>query len=96
MKAYIVHNMDGNEELQAGLETTRSEAIVARKLAEKGAYPLRKAHEKKKVSQVEARWLVEEKVVMATEKEKSKEETTRLRWELQYLRLRFVAQKKDH
>ncbi|KAL6313301.1 hypothetical protein AAG906_005756 [Vitis piasezkii] len=36
MKAYIVHNINGNEELQADLETTRSEATVARKLVEKG------------------------------------------------------------
>lgn len=50
MKAYIVHNIKGNEELQAGLETTRSEATIARKLVEKGAYLLRKVDEKKKVS----------------------------------------------
>lgn len=50
MKAYIVHNINGNEELQADLETTRSEATVARKLVEKGVYLLRKVDEKKKVS----------------------------------------------
>lgn len=96
MKAYIVHNINGNEELQADLETTRSEATVAQKLVEKGAYLLRKVDEKKKVSQVEARWLVEEKVAMAAKKEKAEEEIGRLRWELQDLRARFAAQKKDH
>lgn len=79
MKAYISHNMDDNEELQVGLEMTRSEVIVARKLAEEGAYLLRKADEEKKVSQAKARWLVEEKVVMAAEKKKVEEETVRLR-----------------
>lgn len=96
MKAYIVHNINGNEELQADLETTRSEATVARKLVENSVYLLRKVDEKKKVSQVEARWLVEEKVAMAAKKEKAEEEIARLRWELQDLRARFAAQKKDH
>lgn len=85
MKAYIVHNINGNEELQVDLETTRSEATVARKLVEKGAYLLRKVDEKKKVSQVEAHWLVKEKVAMAAKKEKAEEEIARLRWELQDL-----------
>lgn len=48
------------------------------------------------MSQVEARWLVEEKEAMAAKKEKAKKETARLRQELQDLRARFVAQKKDH
>lgn len=85
MKAYIVHNINGNEELQVDLETTRSEATVARKLVEKGAYLLRKVDEKKKVSQVKAHWLVKEKVAMAAKKEKAEEEIARLRWELQDL-----------
>lgn len=96
MKTYIVHNINGNEELQAGLETTRSEATIAWKLVEKGAYLLRKVDEKKKVSHVEARWLVEEKVAMAAKKEKAEEETAWLRQELQDFRTRFAAQKKDH
>lgn len=82
MKAYIAHNMDENEELQVGLETTRSEATIARKLAEEGACLLRKADEEKKVSQAKACRLVEEKVVMAAEKKKFEEETVRLRREL--------------
>lgn len=82
MKAYIAYNMDGNEELQVGLETTRSEATVARKLAEEGAYLLMKANEEKKVSQAKARRLVEEKVVMAAKKKKVEEEIVRLRREL--------------
>lgn len=48
------------------------------------------------MSQVEARWLVEEKEAMAAKKEKAKNKTARLRQELQDLRARFVAQKKDH
>lgn len=79
MKAYIVHNINGNKELWSGLETTRSEATVAWKLVEKDAYLLRKVDEKKKVSQVEARWLVEEKEAMAAKKEKAKKETAQLR-----------------
>lgn len=75
---------------------TRSEATVAWKLVEKDAYLLRKVDEKKKVSQVEARWLVEEKEAMVAKKEKAKEETARLRQELQDLRARFAAQKNDH
>ena len=47
MKAYIAHNMNENEELQVGLETTRSEVIVAQKLAKEGVYLLRKAKEEK-------------------------------------------------
>lgn len=50
MKAYIVYNINGNEELKAGLETTRSEDTIAWKLVEKYAYLLRKVDEKKKVS----------------------------------------------
>lgn len=96
MKPYIVHNINGNEELQADLKMTRSKATIARKLVEKGAYLLRKVDEKKKVSQVEARWLVKENVAMAAKKEKAEEEIARLRRELQDLRARFAVQKKDH
>ncbi|RVW98875.1 hypothetical protein CK203_033826 [Vitis vinifera] len=42
MRAYISHNMDENEELIANLETTRSEATIAQKLA-KWLYPMRRA-----------------------------------------------------
>ena len=39
--------------------------------------------------------MVEDKTTMKTEKEKTKEETIRLRRELQDLQAGFVAQKKD-
>lgn len=62
--------MDGNKELVAGLETMKSEAATVRKLAKEGVSLLRKAKKEKKVSQVEARQLVEEKTTMAAENEK--------------------------
>ncbi|KAL6340063.1 hypothetical protein AAG906_038898 [Vitis piasezkii] len=36
MKEYVAHNMDGNEDFLASLETTKSEAAAAQKLAEEG------------------------------------------------------------
>ena len=39
--------------------------------------------------------LAEEKVVIAAEKEKAKEETGRIRWKLQDLRVGFATQKKE-
>ena len=52
MRAYVAHNMDGNEDLFANLEMTKNEVIAARKLAEEGVGPLRKAKEEKDVAQV--------------------------------------------
>ena len=52
MRAYVAHNMDGNEDLFANLEMTKNEVIAARKLAEEGVGPLRKTKEEKDVAQV--------------------------------------------
>ena len=76
MRAYIAHNMDENKKLLVDLETTRSEAVVARKLVKEDAYLLRKVVEEKKSLQVKVCRLVEEKTAMAIEKEKAEEETT--------------------
>lgn len=95
MRAYIAHNMDGNEEFLPCMEMARSKVAATRKLAEKGAYLLRKVDEENKASQVKACRLAEEKVVIAAEKEKAKEETGRIRWELQDLRVGFATQKKE-
>lgn len=43
MRAYIAHNMDDSEELQARLEATEGEKVAARKLADEEAGLLRKA-----------------------------------------------------
>ena len=95
MRAYIAHNMDENEELQVGLETAKSEATTAWKLVEEGACLLRKVGDDKEASQTKDRWLDEEKTTITVKKEKTEDETIRLRWELQDLRAGFVAQKKD-
>lgn len=73
MKAYIAHNMDKNEDLLASLEMTKSEATAAWKFAEEGGGLLRKTEEEEKVVKVEARWLAEEKEVMAINKKKVEE-----------------------
>ena len=86
MRAYIVHNMDGNEEILANLGTTMSEVVAARKLVEKSVSLLRKdKEENKEASQVEAHWLAEETATMDVEKEKVEEETIWLKRELQNL-----------
>ena len=82
MRAYVAHNMDMNEDLLASLEMTKSEAVVVQNLSEEGVGLLRKADEKKKVSQAKAWWLTKEKAVIATNKEKVEEEVIRLRQEL--------------
>ena len=48
MRTYIAHNMDENEKLLVDLEMTRSEVVVAWKLAKEDAYLLRKVVEEKK------------------------------------------------
>ena len=95
MRAYIAHNMDGNKELLADLETIKSKVATTRKLTKKGACLLRKVDEKKEKSQVEAHQLAEKKANMVAKKENAKEETARLRRELQDLRAGFAAQKED-
>ena len=50
MKAYVAHNMDGNEDLLASLETTKSEVAAAQKLAEEGVGLLKKIEEVKETS----------------------------------------------
>ena len=82
MMAYVVQNVDGNEDLLVNLEMTKSEVVVAQELDEEGA-SLRKSKEDKKVSQVEARRSVEKKVTMEAKKEKTKEKVIQLRQELQ-------------
>ena len=75
--------MDGNEDLLANLETTKSEIVAAQELAEEGASLLRKVEEEKEASQAEARQLAEENAVMVAKKEQTEEEVVRLRQELQ-------------
>lgn len=74
--------MDRNEDFLASLEMTKSEAVVVQNLSEEGVSPLRKANEKKKVSQVEAWWLAKKKAAITTNKEKVEEEVIWLRQEL--------------
>ena len=95
MRTYIAHSMDGNGELLVSLEMTKSEVDVARKLAEEGAYLLRKVDEENETYQAEACQLAEEKATMAIEKEKTKEKFTRLRQELQDLQAGFATQNED-
>ena len=95
MRTYIAHNMDGNEELLADLETARSKVVAARKLAEEDVCLLRKDDEENEVSQAEACQLDEEKMAMSTKNEKSKEKTAWLSQKLQDLRARFVDRKED-
>lgn len=73
MRAYIAHNMDKNEDLLASLEMTKSEATAAWKFAKEEDGLLRKTEEEEKVVKVEARWLAEEKEVMAINKKKAEE-----------------------
>lgn len=82
MRAYVAHNMDRNEDLLANLEMTKNEAVVVQNLFEEGIGLLRKADEKKNVSQAEAWRLTKEKATIATNKEKVEEEVIRLRQEL--------------
>lgn len=79
MRAYIAHNMNGNEELQAKLK------VVEGELVDEGVGLLRKAEEGNEATEVEARRLAEEKEVLEADKRKAKEEAERLRQELQEL-----------
>lgn len=74
MRAFIDHNMDGNEDFLTSLKTTKSEAAATRKLVEEGVSLLRKTKEKKDVVQAKAHRLAEEKEVIATDKKKAKKE----------------------
>ena len=89
MRAYVAHNVDENEDLLANLEIVKSETVAAQELAKEGVGLLRKAEKEKNVSQVKACQLVEEKTIMAAEKEKVEEEVVRLRHELQDPRAGF-------
>lgn len=51
MRAYIAHNIDGNEELLADLEKAKSEVAAAQKLAEECISQLRKAEKENETSQ---------------------------------------------
>lgn len=82
MRAYIDHNMDDSEDIHAKLETTESEVVVARKLAEEGACLLRRAKEKNETTQAEAHRLAEEMKVMEVRKKKVEGEARLLRQEL--------------
>lgn len=81
MRAYIDHNMDDSEDIHARLETTESEVVVARKLAEEGRL-LRRVKEKNETTQAEAHRLAEEMKVMEVGKKKVEGEARLLRQEL--------------
>ena len=70
MRPYFAHNMDGNENLLASLETIKSEAVVAQKLVKEEIGILRKAEEEKETVQTEACQLVEKKETMVVDKKK--------------------------
>ena len=72
MRPYFAHNMDGNENLLASLETTKSEAIVAQKLVKEEIGLLRKTEEENETVQTEARQLVEKKETMVVDKKKKR------------------------
>lgn len=58
MRAYVPHNVDGNEDLLANLETVKSEVAAAQELAQEDVGLLRKVEEEKKASQAKTRnWL---------------------------------------
>lgn len=79
MRAYVTHNMDGNEDFLASFEMEKSKVAATRNLVEKNTSLLRKTEKENEASQVEARRLVEEKEVMATDKKKVEEEVVWLR-----------------
>ena len=79
MRAYVAHNMNGNEDLITSLKMVNNEVVAARKLDEEGVCLLRKAKENKEASQTKTHRLAKEKQVMATEKKKVEEEVARLR-----------------
>lgn len=54
MRAYVVHNVDENEDFLANLETAKSEAVATQELVEEGVSLLKKVEEGSEVSQAEA------------------------------------------
>lgn len=95
MRAYIAHNMDGREELRAGLEAVDGELTVAQKVADEGVRLLKKTEEVKEAVEVRAHQLAKERDGMETDKRKVKKEVERLKQELQELRTGFSFKKKS-
>ena len=79
MKAYIAHNMEGNKDLRARLESTKSEVVATRKLDKEGAELLRRVEEWKETTEAEARQLAKEKEAIEAGKKKVKEEAGQLK-----------------
>lgn len=94
-RAYVAHNMDGNKDLFASLDTAKSKVATGWKLAKEGTSLLRKIEEEKEAVQAETHRLVEEKNIMAANKKKDKEKVVRLNQELQDLRAGFATQNED-
>lgn len=82
MRAYIAHNMDGNEELRVGLEAADGELAVAQKVIDEGVKLLKKTENVKETVKAEARRLVKERDGMETDKKKVEKEVEWLRQEL--------------
>ena len=82
MRAYIAHDMGGNEELCTRLEVVEGEAVVAQKLADEGVGLLRNVEKGNEVAEVESRRLDEERGVMKASKKKAEEKAEQLRQEL--------------
>lgn len=82
MRAYIAHNMENSEELQAKLEAIEGELAVARKIVNEGVGLLRKAEEGKEAAEAKARRLAEEKEVMEARHKKADEKNKWLRQEM--------------
>ena len=79
MRAYIAHNMEGNKDLRARLESAKSEVVATRKLDKEGVELLRRVEEGKETAEAETRQLAKEKEAIEAGKKKVKEEVGQLK-----------------
>ena len=79
MRAYIAHNMEGNKDLRARLESAKSEVVATRKLDKEGVELLRRVEEGKETVEAEACQLAKEKETIEAGKKKVKEEAGQLK-----------------
>ena len=79
MRAYIAHNMEGNKDLRARLESAKSEVVATWKLDKEEVELLRRVEEGKETTEAEARQLAKEKEAIEAGKKKVKEEAGQLK-----------------
>lgn len=95
MKTFITHRMSGREELRAKLERVESDLAATQKTAADGAEALKLVDGEKETIRDESEWLRNEGKTVEAKCKGVEQENVQLKKEIEELRAKFAAQRKE-